>query len=153
MKTLLGKLWRRFPPRVRRWGVRLATKRFGVTIGAVIEDGEGRILLLKHRFRPGSGWGVPGGFINKGEQPEDALRRELREEVGLELRNAHIAFVRTHRRPSNVEIIYRCVSGERASEIVPRSIEIISLGWFARDAMPAELSPDQHRIIRRALDI
>jgi ADP-ribose pyrophosphatase YjhB (NUDIX family) len=48
-------------------------------------DDEGHILLLEHVFRADRGWGVPGGFINKGEQPEQALRRELREEVDIEI--------------------------------------------------------------------
>ena len=57
---------------------RLAHPRFAVTAGAVITDARGRVLLLKHRFRPGAGWGMPGGFLERGEQPDAALRRELR---------------------------------------------------------------------------
>ncbi|MEP6912843.1 MAG: NUDIX hydrolase, partial [bacterium] len=65
--------------------MRVSHPRFAVTAGAVITDNQGRVLLLKHRFRPGTGWGMPGGFMQEGEQPEEALRRDLREEVGLEV--------------------------------------------------------------------
>ena len=65
--------------------MRLSHPRFAVTAGAIITDDSGRVLLLKHRFRPGTGWGMPGGFMEEGEQPEEALRRELREEIGLEV--------------------------------------------------------------------
>ena len=67
--------------------MRATHPRFTVTAGAIIFNNAGEILLLKHRFRAGSGWGLPGGFLEAGEQPVDALRRELREEIGLEVRD------------------------------------------------------------------
>lgn len=152
MKTLLGKLWRRLPPRVRRMGVWLAEARFTATVGAVVVDDERRVLLLKHRFRYGNGWGIPGGFINAGEQPEEALRRELREEIGLELSDARLKFVRVMRRPRQLEIIYLCTPDGSGKSITSHSIEIISLDWHAVNKLPAELARDQHRIIRRALE-
>ena len=91
----LGAVWRHLPGSVRRRLVRIGQKRFTVTVGAVIFDDQGRILLLEHVFRPDSGWGIPGGFISKGEQPEAALRRELREEIGIEVENVELLFVRT----------------------------------------------------------
>src|SRR5215210_2511450 len=96
---VLGAAWRGAPKAVRRWGVWLSQPRFTVTAGAVVEDERGRVLLLHHVFRKGSGWGLPGGFLMKGEQPEEAVRRELREEVELELERVELAFVRTLRRP------------------------------------------------------
>jgi 8-oxo-dGTP pyrophosphatase MutT (NUDIX family) len=48
--------------------------------GAVFDD-QGRLLLVKHRYNPG--WRLPGGGVDRGEPPQDAILRELREEVGL----------------------------------------------------------------------
>jgi 8-oxo-dGTP diphosphatase len=53
----------------------------GVVVGALIRDG-GRVLLL-HR-RDGT-WTTPGGWVERGETWRDALRREVREETGLEV--------------------------------------------------------------------
>ena len=60
---------------MRRWTMRLAHTRFTVTAGAVIFNDKREVLLLKHRFRAGSGWGLPGGFMEHGEQPIDAATR------------------------------------------------------------------------------
>jgi len=149
LKKLLGALWRLAPKRLRRWGVRLSEPRFTVTAGAVITDERGRVLLLNHVFRAGSGWGIPGGFIEKYEQPEDALRRELREEVELELDSVDIAFVRTLKTQNQIEIIFRC---RTQADPGRQSGEIKSAEWYELDKLPRELPKDQHKLIRRALN-
>lgn len=52
---------------------------------AVILDPGGRILLVRFEFPERSLWACPGGGVEPDESHEDALRRELQEEVGLEL--------------------------------------------------------------------
>ncbi|HEX9917591.1 MAG TPA: NUDIX domain-containing protein [Pyrinomonadaceae bacterium] len=146
----MGTLWRVSPRRVRRWGVWLAEPRFMVTVGAIVLDDGGRVLLLQHEFRTGSGWGIPGGFIEAGEQPLEALRRELREEIGVELDAVELVRVRTLRRPQQVEIHFRCRL-RKGANAQPRSMEINRVGWFEADALPPELSRDQRRIIEDAL--
>lgn len=54
-------------------------------VSGVVCNEQGQILLLRHRFwRPGS-WGLPSGYANRNEKLEDTLRREVREETGLEI--------------------------------------------------------------------
>jgi 8-oxo-dGTP diphosphatase len=149
LKRVLGALWRRTPAGLRRLSMRLSQARFMVTTGAVVVDDDNRILLLKHVFRTGSGWGIPGGFINKGEQPEAAIRREANEEMGLELDRVELAFVRTLRKTGQVEIYFRA-SPRGTSE--PRSMEIKSAEWFKPDELPEGLSHDQRKIIERVLN-
>jgi 8-oxo-dGTP diphosphatase len=149
LKRLLGFLWRKSPKAVRRWGVRFTQPRFQVTAGAVVLNEQGHVLLLKHVFRPGSGWGIPGGFLEKGEQPDDAIRRELREETGLELESAEMVFIRALKKPSRVEIIYRC---RAHGEVKLEGYEIKSGDWFSPDELPPDLSKDQRLLIHRALN-
>jgi len=145
--NFLGAIWRHLPGSVRRRLSRLGQRRFTVTTAAFIFDGDGRLLLLEHVFRPDSGWGVPGGFLTKGEQPEAGLRRELREEIGIEVEEAEILFVRTLSRLRQIEIYFRA---RAIGEPKPCSFEIITAKWFALDDLPSELSKDQRRLLARA---
>jgi len=45
---------------------------------------DGKVLLI-HRRNPPHGWALPGGFVEYGETVEDAVRREMKEETGLDL--------------------------------------------------------------------
>jgi mutator protein MutT len=143
----LGVVWRRLPGLIRRRLVRTGQRRFTVTAGAMIFDDQNRVLLLDHVFRPDSGWGIPGGFLNQGEQPEAALRRELREEIGIEVENVEMLFARTLTRPRQIEIYFRATAIGKPE---PCSFEIRTAKWFAFDDLPAELSKDQRRLIQRA---
>ena len=130
--------------------MRLGQRRFTVTAGAFVFDDEGRILLLEHEFRPDSRWGIPGGFLSKSEQPDAVLRRELREEVKLEITDVEFLFVRTLPWPRQVEIFFAC---KAATIPTPSSFEIRKAGWFAIDDLPAQLSQDQREMIKRALQV
>src|SRR5262249_35384122 len=108
LKNLLSTIWRRLPKKLRRWTVERLEAQFTVTVAAVIIDDKKRVLLLRHAFRPGSGWGIPGGFINSREQPDDAVRREMREEIGLELSDLKLLNVVTHKHVNQVIIAFAC---------------------------------------------
>jgi 8-oxo-dGTP diphosphatase len=150
LTKFFGGIWRFLPGAVRRRMVRLGQRRFTVTAGALVFDDEGRILLLEHVFRPDSRWGIPGGFLNKGEQPEVALRRELLEEVKLEVTDVQFLFARTLPRPRQVEIYFLCKPNGTPA---PSSFEIMKAEWFTTNNLPPDLSQDQRKIIKRALDV
>lgn len=146
-QNLIGRIWRFLPARLRRWTMRATHPRFTVTAGAIIFNDSGEVLLLKHRFRVGSGWGLPGGFLEAGEQPLDALRRELREEIGLEVLDAEIFAARSFRKPRQVEVLFRC----RANGAVqPRAMEVERAEWFSLSSLPEGLPKDQRRFVERA---
>lgn len=56
------------------------------TVGALCEDEDGRLLLVRRAIEPSKRkWDTPGGFLEEGEEPRKGLKRELREETGLEI--------------------------------------------------------------------
>ena len=127
--------------------MRLTHTRFTVTAGAVIFNDQKQVLLLKHRFRAGSGWGLPGGFLELGEQPIDALRRELREEIGLEVEDVKVFAARSFSKPKQVEVLFR---GRANGAVKSITMEVEHAGWFSLDSIPAGLPRDQRSYIEQA---
>ncbi|MEV5572910.1 NUDIX domain-containing protein [Spirillospora sp. NPDC052269] len=75
-------------------GVRTRVSAYGIALA------DGRMLLVRLAdtspiFEPGL-WHLPGGGIDPGEQPVEALAREFREETGLELAAARLLDARTY---------------------------------------------------------
>jgi mutator protein MutT len=147
LQKLIGKVWRALPPRVRRWSMRATQTRFTVTAGAIIFNDVGEVLLLKHRFRAGSGWGIPGGFLELDEQPEQALRRELHEEIGLDVHHVEIFTARSFKKPRQVEILYRCRAN---AQVKPQTMDVERAEWFYLQNLPGGLPKYQRLLIERA---
>ena len=110
----------------------------------IIGDSEGRVLLQK-RADDGK-WGYHGGAVEVDEKVEDALRRELKEELGIELKEFEFFGIysgkpRHHVYPNGdecscIDIVYRCISYE--GEFDFRDGEVTELGWFSE--LPQNLS-------------
>lgn len=141
-----GIFWKVIPRELRTWLTRRFHPTFTVSAAGIITNEKGQVLLLNHIFRPVSGWGVPGGFMEKGEQPDSALRREIREETGIELTDIKLHRCRTYRQ--HIEII---MIGRAVGEPEVKSREISELGWFDVADMPPDMSLDQQFLIRNAL--
>lgn len=135
LKKAIRRLWRLISPDTRAWLVRSTQSSFTVSAAAIILNEKKEVLLLNHVLRPFSGWGIPGGFIEKAEQAEDAIRREIREEIGIEISRLQLYTIRTI--GSHLEILFFAVpDGE------PKicSAEIMDLRWYARDELPEEVA-------------
>lgn len=149
LKNLIGSIWNSVPRVLRRMTMRLTHARFTVTAAAIVVDEQRRVLILRHRFRPGTGWGLPGGFIEAGEQPDEGVRRELREEVGLELAGVEVVATRAFKKPKQIEIVFRCRPKGNA---LPQSIEIRRASWFSLESLPEGLPEDQRQLIKDTLN-
>lgn len=147
LKKTARAVWKFFPGALRSRIVRMTQPKFTISAAAVILNDRSEVLLLNHVLRPYSGWGLPGGFIEHGEQPDDAIRREIREETGLELNDLQMFRVRVA--GPHVEMLFAAKS---SGEAVVMSREIVSLGWFTMETIPADFSRHQREIIRKVLD-
>ena len=147
MFNRIGKLWKMLPGWMRLRIIRIAQPKFTVSAAAIITNELQQVLLLNHTFRPFSGWGIPGGFVSPQEQPEDAIRRELREEAGIELDDLTMFRVRTINR--HVEILFTAKARGEPEVRSPR--EIVGLGWFDVESLPADMSKSQTALIRKVI--
>lgn len=144
LKKFVGFIWRKIPNSLRKRIVRTNQNKFTVSAGVVINNREGKFLLLDHVFRAGSGWGIPGGFLEYGEQPVEALKRELCEETGLELRNIEMISVQTIGK--HIEILFRA---EAEGEVLVNNFEITSAKWFDLEELPAEMDDVQKENVKK----
>jgi ADP-ribose pyrophosphatase YjhB (NUDIX family) len=112
------------------------------TASALVVDEAGRILLTRRAIEPFKGdWDLPGGFVDEGEHPLDAVRRELREETGLEVEPLEFFGVFMDRyggdstAQSTLNLLWtaRVVGGEANA-----ADDVDELGWFGPDELPAE---------------
>ncbi|MEY2420881.1 MAG: hypothetical protein QOI95_948 [Acidimicrobiaceae bacterium] len=107
------------------------------TVGAmcVIERADGRVLLIRHLYR--QRWGIPGGLLERGELPTDAARREVREEVGIDVELIGEPAVNVDAEPRRIDIAFRArlVDDADADRVRPSSVEVLEARWFS----PAEL--------------
>lgn len=143
---MVRKVWQNIPAALRVNLIWYWQKKFTVSVAAIIINPDRKILLLNHMLRPLSPWGIPGGFIDPKEQPADAIRRELREETGIELDDLQLYRVRTIGR--HVEILFTARSADKAEV---KSREIIELGWYTPGEMPTGTSKVQSELIREVL--
>jgi len=112
--------------------VRLGAPRHRVGVLALIRDREGRLLLAEHTFRPWNPWGLLGGWLEPGEAPEVAVRRELAEELGprIEVRMGRLLVAGQHGHrgePPGLSLIFECVLGSALPATLP--LELLQLRW------------------------
>ncbi len=131
---LLLRVYRRLPTLARRWIVRTIAPSFTVGAMAIIEREDGAVLLVRHTYR--KRWGVPGGLLKRGEHPEVALRREVVEEVGVEVDLLGEPAVVVDPDPQRVDLVFRGRLRDPAAEPRPSSPEILEARWFLPDDLP-----------------
>ena len=125
--------------------VQMREDRFLVAVLAVVTDDAGRILLFRHTYRPFAPWGLPSGVLKANETLEDSMRREIREEAGLDVTFDEILRVRasSHPRRLDVWMRYRALLGAPH----PQSPEVDAVQFFALDALP-ELIVEQRLFLQ-----
>jgi 8-oxo-dGTP diphosphatase len=109
-----------------------------VTLGvcAVIRDARGHVLLAHHTYRRRA-WGLPGGLAGTGEQPEAALARELREELGVRAMIGPVLHVELCRATSHLTLYYEVtIAGTPRGD----GVEIDRLRYVAPDEVAALLN-------------
>ena len=117
-------------------GIYAFVPRHRVGVSVVPIDRQGRVLLLHHVFHPHVPWGLPGGWLNRNEKPEQCAVRELKEETGLDACIGPVVHLMREDMPPHVNVAY---VGYVEPAPLTLSAEILEARWFRPDALPAPL--------------
>ncbi len=117
---------------------------FQVFAAAVIFDGNKNILLVKTTYQRIHPWGLPGGGLEYGEHPEEAVVREVWEETGLRVSIERLLLVNSWL-PDRVGLYYLCriIGGT-----FHPSDEVSESDYFSIDSLP-DTRPLDVDIIKR----
>jgi len=122
-------------------------------VKALVSGSDG-VLLVREHHRDGSEfWTLPGGGIHRGETPEDALRREIHEELQCEMvvGSSHSHYPYAHRsRPNLLSLytVYDCSLLGRPSPCIEEGVD--QCRWVHPDGLPVRTVPQVRTVLGQA---
>jgi 8-oxo-dGTP diphosphatase len=115
-----------------------------------VQNKQGKYLLLKRsdddKYRPGE-WDLPGGSVDQGEDPIDAVLREVKEETNIEVTNYKI--LTTYSSVTNKHVVTLLYFGEALSEDIIVSREHSEFEWVSVKEILKKNMPDKYKIVAR----
>jgi 8-oxo-dGTP diphosphatase len=112
------------------------------TASGVVVDDRGRVLLSKRAKDPFAGkWDLPGGFLEEGEHPLDGVKRELREEAGIEIGDERLLGIwmdRYEYRRRVVETLNIYYAARLAEGTPEPADDVAEFRWFAANEVPLD---------------
>lgn len=121
--------------------------RISPAIIVAVLKGKEILLTRAHRFRPGL-YSVIAGFVEPGETLEECVRREVKEEVGIEVQN--ICYFGSQSWPFPNSLMVAFAADYASGKITVDETETIDAGWFTANNLPS--IPDKVSISRRLID-
>lgn len=118
----------------------------GTSIDAVVINDD-KVLLIKRGANPFKGyWALPGGYVEWNESTEEAVAREVREELGLTVDSCKLIGVYSspNRHPKQVINVAYLVTASGNPKVGDDALEY---EWFSIDNLPTELAFDHKKII------
>lgn len=127
-----------------QWGYRRFQERLSCGVIGVITDSRDRILIVEHVFHPHHPWGLPGGWMDRGEAPERTIIREAFEETGLEVRPVRpLLIVRSSFLAAHLDVAYLCTF-KGNPDSVRLTEELLDYRWITFDQALGLRTTDFH---------
>ncbi len=143
--NVLSVVWRHLGG-VRWLIIWLVSPKYVVGVNAVIVNDDGHVYLQKHRFWQEQAWGLPGGLIEANESPEEGLKREIGEEMGVGCQVGRLLYSSLFfRRGINLTYAVRLDSEELRLD----EAEIIKADYFLATDLPRPIMSTQARLLRQ----
>ena len=121
--------------------------RISPAVMVLVRHGDKLLLARSPHFKPGV-FSALAGFVEAGETLEECARREVREEVGIEIANLRYFDSQPWPFPNSLMVAF--FADYAAGTITPDPREIEAADWFSLDALP--LLPEPISISRRLID-
>jgi NAD+ diphosphatase len=114
----------------------------------VLVERDGRLLLARSHRHPAGFYSVLAGFVEPGETLEEAVRREVQEEVGLEIADIRYFGSQPWPFPNSLMIAFTCRYAGGEIQVDPAELE--DAGWYTAEALPNVPPPPS--IARQLID-
>ena len=143
-------IWRtvRLPDSLRWMVVANTNQQFLVGVTAVILNEHNEVLLFEHTYRSPYAWGLPSGWLEKGEDPAQGIEREVYEESHLAVRISAVLSVSAAHSVPRIDLVYL---GSPAGGSFQPSNEVSAAQFFAQNALPP-LMANQRGLIQLAIE-
>lgn len=123
-----------------------------VAAGIVIEDGRVLLTQRKEGAHLAGMWEFPGGKAEAGEDPREALRRELLEELGIACDVGDIVDVAFHRYEDAEKAVLLLFyeATRRPESPPPKALDVAAFAWSGKDALdPARFPPADVAVLQK----
>jgi 8-oxo-dGTP diphosphatase len=148
VNEMLAWAWHRAKP-LQGWLAWFLHANFAVGVTGIVRADNGQLLLLRHRLWPEGGqWGFPSGFAKRGEQFQDTIVREVREETGLTVTAGRLLDLRSgYRYKAEAYFEATLVGGTDGMTLDSR--EILEARLFRLEDLPRAMPPLHRELARR----
>lgn len=125
---------------------RIIQRKYTIGVVGVVFNTDGKVLLVEHVLHPKHPWGLPGGWLEAGEDPAETIARELQEELALIVDCGPILLTEMTNR-NHLDIAFMCYAN---GEIGALSNELLAYQWILPQTLP-RLRIFHQRAIQQAL--
>jgi ADP-ribose pyrophosphatase YjhB (NUDIX family) len=126
---------------------RVGQPKFTAGAVGVVFNNQNQVLLVEHVFHPYAPWGLPGGWIDRNENPSHTVVRELQEELQLTVEAKSLLLAEVDF-GTHLDFAYLCESRGAVGQL---SRELLDFGWYNIDALP-KLQRFHYKSIYAALE-
>ncbi|HLJ59525.1 MAG TPA: NUDIX hydrolase [bacterium] len=142
-RQLGARLWSRLPAWARNALVWRLNAHFVIGAVAVVRDDRGHVLIARHTYRRKRPWGLPGGWIQRGEDPAHTVVREVFEETGLRIRTVGPLTVQREG-PHHLTVVY---AARIEGGTFRPSDEVVEVRYILPGEWPEGLREDHRALI------
>jgi 8-oxo-dGTP pyrophosphatase MutT (NUDIX family) len=112
-------------------------------VKCIVRDADGRVVFVRHTYGDRRSWELPGGGLGRREEPAAGVRREMREELGIELDGlGAVGVVEVAARHKRTDLHCFEATVAAGEELRADPGELAEVRWAAPDDPPRPLGPD-----------